>query len=184
MSVLPPEWSAVVAHHQSERSRRVTVLIPAILTAFAPVTAALAMLVGWGKSVPTRVDGRLTPVWDEDAFNEKGKLLLAVAAGLFVVAGLVLLLRVLEKRRLRSRVPDLVEWISSTPHQVKRVVLESYAMGEIAGQYAVGYSVPVVVAENVAGKTSELEVSWAQVPLVRSLLARMVPDRLVVDLRG
>jgi hypothetical protein len=183
---MTPAWLNFVAHHRSARTARVSLLIPAIITAFAPVTAGLAMLVGWGKSVPTGhrdAVGRLTDEWDPSAFNEKGKILLAVAAAMFVCAGFVLLLRILERMRIQQSTPKVVEWICSAPHFVRQVVLEGRVVGGLAGSYAVAWSVPTIIAHSVNGEESELEISWDQVPFARHLLMMSLPpDRFSINL--
>jgi len=181
-----PTWPNFVAHHRSARTARVTILIPAIITGFTPVVVALAMFVGWGKSVPVGRDlsGRFVDQWDPNVFNEKGKLLLAVAAAMFVCGGFVLLLRLLERMRIRRTTPKVVEWMCSAPNFVEQVVLEGRAVGAIQGNYAVAWSVPTIVAQSVTGEESELEISWEQVPWAQLLLtSSLPPGRFRVDLR-
>jgi hypothetical protein len=170
-------WDRLLAHHRSVRTARVSLLIPAIIVGFAPVAAGLAMFVGFGKDVPARdpITGRLSSAWDPTVFNEKGKLLLVVAAVMLVCAGAVLLLRILERSRIQRSTPRLVEWICGAPSYVQKVVLEGRAVSEISGNYAYGFSVPTIVAQSMNGEESELEISWEQVPFAQHLLSMALP---------
>lgn len=191
------DFSELVAHHREVRAARVKLLIPAILTAFGPVTMGLAMLVGWGESVWKGPDpqtvakyaklGMAPPSggfhWDPNVFNDKGRLLLGVGAALLVVAGLVLLVRVLKRASLRNGTPELVEWLGRG-EPLRRVVIESQIFADIQGEYAVASSAPVIVAENGSGRKAELEIGWSQVGQAQALLQRWAPGvHVAVDLK-